>query len=428
MTTRELLRWQRCHAQREARAKPWWTSPAAASIVATGAMAAVVFWRGENSVTGASHVWLAATLAAFALGFLRVPAQLYWRGDAPLLAQLPIDGRPLFDVALARCIALAARTTAIAALGAVPLWALDKARVELATRALQAVPIAGDPVARLSPFEFFARHVAMAGALGIAAAAWIPAVATWAASLVATGKAADAIRAATALAGGSAGNRAPAIAMPPQSSGAAVLGALPGVASSAVIVVAILVAPWLNNREAAIAPMAAFAIIALVSIVALLAMRSAAPRAMPAILRDVSSLDRQHLATLELHPPTPIERGIASLLGDAALPYCKDARLMRRRYPMAFALGALVFATLSIIGIVRPHRAAPWLIPMLVSAVLYGSVLAVRLWRSPIELPRLAATLPIPPRARTRAKIVWLAVWGLLFVAAPAAFALWRLH
>ena len=41
------------------------------------------------------------------------------------------------------------------------------------------------------------------------------------------------------------------------------------------------------------------------------------------------------------------------LLGDAALPYTKDARLMRRRYPMAFALGALAFIVLVIIGLAR---------------------------------------------------------------------------
>jgi len=427
MTTAELLRWQRSHSRREAHAKGWWTSSGAVAIAAATALAAWIFWRCQHSVSGASHAWLAATLGAFTLAFLRVPARLYWRSDAQLLAQLPIGGGPLFDVAIARCLALAASTTAIAVVGALPLLLVDDDRVGAATRALQAMPIAGDPVPRLSAVEFFLRHVALSASLGIAAAALIPAVATWAASLVATGKAGSAIRTATAVAGGSSVDRS-ALATQPQTSGAAVLGAVPGVAASAVIVVVVLVSPWLQNREAAIPAVWSLGGLVLGSVVALLAMRSAAPRAMPAILRDVSALDRQQLATLEIHPPTAIERGIASVLGEAALPYCKDARLVRRRYPMAFALGALGFATLSIVAIARPDRAAPWLVATLVGAALYGAVLALRLWRPPIELPRLAAALPISAAARTRAKLVWLAAWALVFIAVPAAFALFRLR
>ena len=116
-----------------------------------------------------------------------------------------------------------------------------------------------------------------------------------------------------------------------------------------------------------------------------------------------------------------------ALLGDAALPYRKDARLMRRRYPMAFAIGAFVFLVLAIIGLARPDDPAPWLtVATLAGAAIYGVALAGRLQRPPIELPRLAATLPIPARARGRAKLAWLAGWWLIFVAIPAAFAALR--
>ena len=49
---------------------------------------------------------------------------------------------------------------------------------------------------------------------------------------------------------------------------------------------------------------------------------------------------------------------IGKLAGDGALSYGKDARLMRRRYPMAFALGALAFIVLVIVGVAQPGQAA----------------------------------------------------------------------
>lgn len=428
MTARELLRWQRTHAWRQARGRAWWTSRTALALATAAALAALVSWRSGISVSSASHTWLAGTVAIFALAFIRVPAHLYWRADAALLGQLPIGGGALFDVAVVRCIAAAATATGAVVAGAIPLLALDESRVGAATRLLQAVPIAGDPVPRLTPLTFFLRHVAVAGTLGIAAAALIPAVAMWAASLVATERGGGILRAATAIAGGNSasGDREAPPSSPP-SSGAAVLGAVPGAASSAVIVVIILAAPWLQNHDAAVSIALSFSALVAFSIAGVLAMRSSAPRVMPLILRDVSSLDRQQLATLELHPPTALERGIASLLGDAAVSYRKDARLVRRRYPMAFALGAVIFVAFGIIGLARPGDAAPWLIATFIGAAIYGAVLASRLWRVPIELPHLAATLPIAGGARARAKLTWLAVWVLLFVALPAAFAIFRL-
>jgi hypothetical protein len=166
------------------------------------------------------------------------------------------------------------------------------------------------------------------------------------------------------------------------------------------------------------------AALAIVGVVAIVAARSSAPRVMGTILRDVSALDRQRLATLEIRPPTAIERAVAQLLGDAALPYTKDARLMRRRYPMAFALGALAFLVLVIMGLA--HAQVPWVLAVAAGAALYAGALAGRLARPPIELPRLSATLPIAPAARRRAKLAWLATWSLVFVVVPLAFALVR--
>src|SRR5262249_5878433 len=117
---------------------------------------------------------------------------------------------------------------------------------------------------------------------------------------------------------------------------------------------------------------------------------------------------------------------IARLLGEAALPYDKDARLMRRRFPMAFALGGLVFMVLVIVGLARPADPTPWLTVAIAGAAAYGIVLAGRLQRPPIELHRLSATLPLGASARARAKLAWLLGWWGIFAAAPAVFAALR--
>src|SRR6185436_15808309 len=144
------------------------------------------------------------------------------------------------------------------------------------------------------------------------------------------------------------------------------------------------------------------------------------------ILRDVSALDRQHLATLEIRRPTAIERAIARLLGDAALPYGKDARLVRRRFPMAFALGALAFLVLAVVGLSRPADPVPWLTAAIGGAAIYALALAARLRRPPIELPRLSTTLPIAAAAIARARLAWLLGWWSIFVLAPGLFAALR--
>src|SRR5262249_61255625 len=121
----------------------------------------------------------------------------------------------------------------------------------------------------------------------------------------------------------------------------------------------LLISPWLAGRDPHASPAAILGAIAAASIAAIAATRAAAPRVMGAILRDVSALDRQHLATLEIRPPTAIERAIAALIGDARLPYRKDAQLMRRRFPVAFALGGLAFLLLLVVGVAPPSHPAP---------------------------------------------------------------------
>jgi hypothetical protein len=416
MTGKAFRHWERSREAREGGGLARWTMV----LVAGAALAGLTAWRADaTTIASASHVWLGGTLAAFALTFMRTPFQIYWRKDAALLAQLPIEGTILFDASLWRCARAALATTLVAILGAVPFVLLDAA-----TRALEAMPIAGDPVPRFTPFELGATHAALAATLGLVAACFIPGVVIYAGSLVAGSK--QLLQTASALGGAPVRDRAqPPLAAPGMGSAGAVLGALPGFASSVVFVLVILVAPALLNHEAHLAPGPALGIVAGLSVALIVAMRQRAPALMGSLLRDVSALDRQRLATLELHPPTAIERGVAKLVGAAGLAYAKDARLMRRRYPMAYALGALAFIVLGIIGIAQPSEPA-WLITTLVGVGLYAVSLGRRLTRPPIELARLSATLPIGAAMRGRAKAAWLVTWLAVFVAGPAVFAIIR--
>ncbi|MEJ7597316.1 MAG: hypothetical protein WKG01_05335 [Kofleriaceae bacterium] len=387
MTSRELIAWSTRH-ERRARAGKWWTSPVVLAILTGGALGAWVYWRTAIGFTAASHTWLAATVVAFAVAFLRVPFHLYWRPDAALLAQLPIEGGPLFDAALVRCVRAAVATTIATWLAAVPLATIS---VELALR-----------------------HAAIALALGLAAALFMPAVATWAATIVALGQRDDRMQRMKAAAG---------IAEVPGPPSTALLGALPGFAATFVIVGVILLHRWLVGGHPPVAAPVVLMVIAAASVLSILGARRAAQRVMGTILRDVSALDRQRLATLDIKPPTAIENAIAKLIGSGALPYRKDARLMRRRYPMAYALGALAFLVLGIVGVSQPDDPGPWLTATLVGAAVYGIALAGRLQRTPIELARLSATLPIAAAAMRRAKLAWLAGWWTIFIALPGLFA-----
>jgi hypothetical protein len=304
----------------------------------------------------------------------------------------------MFDAAVLRCLGAAAATTLAVVIGAVPL-ALEPDGPALA-----------------------ARHAVFAATLGIAAGLLVPAATVGAASLVVHGRGDRALRTATALGGAPTRTAAQAA---PATSPAAILGALPGFAATLVIVAALVVSPWLLGDATSVPAPVMLAAIAGASAVAGLAARAGAA-IMAIVLRDVSALDRQRLATLDVRPPSLIERGIAALLGEARLAYRKDALLMRRRFPMAFALGALGFGALAIIGLARPDDPTPWLAAVVGAAAAYGLVLASRLRRPPIELARLSATLPLSPHAHARARLAWVLGWWMVFVVVPAVFAALR--
>lgn len=386
MTSRELIRWSRLHERRAHGAL--WRGGALVIAAVGGALAA---WVGTRAtVVGASHAWLAGAFAIFAVAFLRVPFLVYWRADAPLLAQLPIPGRALFDAALARCLAAAITVTAAALVGAIPLAVVYTPAI-------------------------FLRHAALAGALGAAAAFGMPAVVVAAAALLQQ----NVLVAAARVAGAPVADAQRAA--PGNSS--AMLGALPGFAATGIFVAVVLASPWLVDRPASAPGAIVVAALAGGCALAIALVRAGVAARMGVILRDVSALDRQRLAALEIRGPTAIERAIATLAGDGALAYTKDARLVRRRYPMAFALGAIAFLALAIAGLAHPDDPTPWLVVPIAGATAYAFALAGRLARPPIELPRLSASLAIAPAAVRRAKLAWLAGWWLIFIAVPGAFA-----
>jgi hypothetical protein len=82
---------------------------------------------------------------------------------------------------------------------------------------------------------------------------------------------------------------------------------------------------------------------------------------------------------------------------------------------------------LVIAGLARPADPLTWLVGVVAGMTLYAVVLAGRLGRPPIELPRLSATLPIPPAAIARAKLAWVVGWTTVFLLVPLAFAAVRL-
>src|SRR5262245_56922418 len=167
MTSRELIRWSQLH-ERRARSVPAYALP----VIAGGLLAAWVGWRSAAGTVAASHAWLSGAVVAYAVAFLRVPSHVYWRADAALLAQLPVEGKPLFDAALVRCLRAAEGTTIAVAIGGIPL--------ALAT---------GDGT-------LAARHAVFALTLGFAAALLIPAVTIGAAAMVVHGSGERALRAA----------------------------------------------------------------------------------------------------------------------------------------------------------------------------------------------------------------------------------------
>ena len=376
ITTRRLLRWgdldeRRRRAALHAGVLRW--------IARLGAGAGIAAWAAGEGGVAASRIVVAATVVVYAWVMLGAPFRMYWRPDSPLLARLPIPGRVLFDVALIR----SARAALAAAVVVVPAAALVDAP---------------------------GRHLALVGAVAVASALLLPAIALGGGAIVAGGKAQALMRAV----GGAE------VAAPPT----AWLGVLPGLAAAAVVLAILACAGWLAGTATTTIvgpPAPLLGGLAAASVVAALAARGAAARVMPQAVREVAALDVQRLAHLEIHPPTAIERAIGARLPPGArLVHGKDARLLRRRFPMAFVTGAVTTLALWIVAATRPDAAVVWVGAIVAGFAGYALAMAWRLTARPIELPYLA-TLPIARADVVRAKAAYLATWTLLYPLLGAA-------
>ena len=385
MTFRSLLRWGDLDDARRRAARPaLLRSPWIAPIVGGAALAAWIGWRAGVDPHEASRAWIAAVIVVFCAVMIGAPARLYWRHDAVLLSRLPIPGDAAFGVALVR----SARVTAHALVVCAPA------------------------------LIFFAR---LSTDAALRLAGWLGAIACASALLLP----------AAALAGGVlvAAPRAVAVTLRKMGAPAPVrrtemLGAIPGFAMSAVVITAIVCVPWLDGRaQTAFGPgWVVIGAIAAASIAAAVVAWRASSRLLPDALREVVALDRQQLAHLEIHPPTPIERAAARLLGARArLVHDKDARLMRRRYPLAFVAGAVGTIASWILAAARPDALVAWATAIAGAMALYAAALARRLGRPPIERAVTLASLPISPADARAAKRAWYATWLAIYVGLGAA-------
>jgi hypothetical protein len=402
VTGRVLLRWGDLDDARRRASRPWFArSPWIAPTVAGAALAGLIAWVLADGSPArdatASHAWLAAAVVVHVAVMLSAPTRLYWRHDAVILSRLPMPGGALFAVAVVRSL----RTTAHALVVCLPA-ALVLGRVS---------------------WPWAARHLGLLGALGAASALLVPAAALGGGALVAFGSSAPMTTAARRMGVAAAPAGAPAAHRTQW------LGALPGFAMSAVVITTLVCVRWLDG-----APTTAFgpgwivvaALAALSAAAALVAYRGA-PRLLPAALREVVALDRQQLAHLEIHPPGPIERAAARLLGRRArLVHGKDARLMRRRYPLAFVAGAAGTLTLWILAAARPADLVPWATAVAGAMTLYAAALARRLSAPPIELARTIGGLPVAGADVRAAKRLWYATWVAFYVGLGAVPAIAR--
>ena len=137
-------------------------------------------------------------------------------------------------------------------------------------------------------------------------------------------------------------------------------------------------------------------------------------------LREVAALDRQRLAHVEIHPPTALEAALAKRLPTRPrLILRKDARLMRRRYPMAWVVGFGLWGVAVVTRVWYAEQAQTVMLWLLAIGAGYGFVLATRTVRAPIDGGELRVLAGFPVTQVTAAKVAWVALWSVCFVLGP---------
>jgi hypothetical protein len=403
MNARRLLGWgdledrRRRQARRGLAAWPLWLHAVLGGLV----LAAEVARRlgllgsaaaGDATLAGASKLVLLIAAAGQTLVVFGAPFRLYWRHDAPVLSRLAVGGRALFAVALVRSARAAGRAFLLPALGALVLVAVPGG-VDLALR-----------------------HLAVIAAAALMAGLLAPAMALAAGAMVAS----DKVQAALDSFGGEF--RAPRTSW---------LGVLPGVTGTAVALVILGAAAWARGEAETTmigSPALLLGAAVLVSIAAAGWALGRADAIMAVALREVVALDQERLAHVDLVTPSRIERLVAGVLRGpdrAGVVFDKDARLLRRRYPIPFFFGVVGLASLVIVGWTQPADALMWAAAIAAGVGAYGAVMARRLGSPPTEHPRFLRSLPAGVGA-LRAKRARVILWTACYVVPGAVVVIAR--
>ena len=391
-----LLRWGDLEERRRRAARrgassvsPWLYSVGAGVVVALLVMRGLGGLGddliGEATVAGTSRLWLTILISTHALVMFGAPFRMYWRRDSAFLARLPIRGRALFRLAWLRSLRATALVTIPCAMGALAFgpW-LD--------------------------WEVAMRHIVLVGVAGCGAGLLLPGVALAAGAIVASDKAQAVIESLSESSGGEFSA--------PKTSW---LGMLPGVAATAVVLVLMAAASWaLGAATTSIgAPGVVLGALVAGSLLVVGWAAAVADRVMRAALREVSALDQERLAHVDLTRPSPVERAWARLLrpGGRAL-FVKDVTLTRRRFPIPFFFGVVGVLAMWIVAAVAPGDMLQWAVVISASLGTYGFVMARRRALPPIEHPTYLRTLAIDrvdiAAAKRSQSLLWVFVYLLV--------------
>ncbi len=384
MNARSLARWGALDERRRRGSRSAVVRlPAIVWSLAGGA--ALAGWLAADASAGPRVVrlWLAAVVALSALVVFGAPFRMYWRRDSALLARLPIAGGALFRVGLERSV-----------------WAATSALAGPAVVALALVWLATPSIGL--------RHLALVAVAWSVSALLAPAAALAGGALVAS----DKLDQMMEQMGGEF--RAPRTGW---------LGILPGLAAAGGALAVIAGADWalgaprtaVGSAIVLLVPPVALALIGVAWAVA------AADRVMLAAVREVSALDRERLAHIELTRASPLERAASRLIGAGArVLFDKDMRLARRRYPMPYFVSVTGVIAAWIVAAVRPEAMVAWTSCIVACLVVYGVIMARRRRQPPIEHPRLLRTLPFGDGDVAAAKGLASALWLVVFAGLAA--------
>lgn len=366
-------------------ALPAWVKAA----VAGGVLAAEISRRlgafGDTfDPMSASSLYLVAVVVANTVVLFGASFRMYWRRDAALLARLAVPGEALFRVSLVR-------STRAAAYVLLAMW------------------VAAIPIAVLGYAEIAGRHVVVALVAFLVSGLLGPAVSLGAGAIVASNKA----QAVIDSFGGEF--QAPKTTW---------LGLLPGMAGTALALLVTSTASFaVADPSADVTGLIVLGSSAAVSLLAVLWALAKAPVVMELAVREVSALDQERLAHIDLSAPSAIERAWFSLTlgGSARRVADKDARLSRRRYPSPYFLGAIGTLVLWIFAAVRPDSVYVWSGAILGCLAVYSVIMARRLVSPPVENPRYLRTLAVKSSDVSGAKRSQVLLRAIVFTAVGGA-------